>query len=191
MAVQTWQSRLTSKNNIIAQKLVDQQVRNAGYATDVIIIRSNSINRVNDVLDFELLDIDIVNIVFPALTDIPLRRFWGAGGQVGYPTDISANDGASGKKDEPFECWAEVKWKIDQDSIILKFFDNVQGANPNLPEATDPWILPLQVKNILGSFGGRSMIWQKVHMSYLDNPLPAELLDFVTKMANRRKILGW
>ena len=195
MAVQTWQSRLTAKNNIISQQLVDQQIRNAGFATDVIILRSN-FNLLNDVTDFEVLNIDIVNITFPPMKDIPLRRFWGGGsayqpGPVNFPIDLQANDMATDHKDKPFECYAEVKYKIDQDSIIFKFFDNPQGTNTAIPTQTESWILPLQVKDVLGTFGGRSMVWQKLNLAYLDQGLPASLLTFVNQMATRRQILGW
>jgi hypothetical protein len=191
MAVQTWQSRLTAKQNILSQKMVDQQVRNAGFATDVIIIRSN-LDRVNDIVNLELLDIDVVNMTFPPMRDIPLRRFWGSGPTIiGYGTDTQANDSATLKKTEPFQCFAEVKYKIEQDSIILKFFDNPQGTNTKLPIHTESWILPLQVKDILGTFGGRSMIMQKINVAYLDQTLPDSLMAYVNAMATRRNILGW
>ena len=189
--VSSWQARLVANNNKIAQKVTDNSIKNSGLTSDAIIIREG-LNLVNDVTNYDLFDIDNINIIFPVMEEISLWRFFGGGQDFDLGlNDIQANDAATENKEKGFECFAEVKFKIDMGSIILRVFDNPQGENPHVPQGTDPWVLPLQVKSILGSFGGRSMVYQKIVLGYLDAPLSPALQTYLLKMATRRITLGW
>jgi len=187
----SWQARLVAKDNTISQKMNDNNIRNTGYASDVFVIRE-TLNQINDVSSFDLLDIMMVNVIFPPMQDVPLWRFYGGGlNQNMGLKDIQSNDSATDHKTKGFECYAEVKYKVDQGSIILRFFDNPQGTNPHLPTGTDPWVLPLQVKDVRGTFGGRSMVYQKIILGYLDGPLPVQLSSLINTMSTRRQLLAW
>ena len=187
----TWQSRLVAKNNTVAKKTINNNLINAGIISDVLIIRE-SLNLVNDVVSYDFMDIDMINIVFPPMVDIPIWRFFGGGQNQNLGiADLQANDSATDKKTAGFECFVGVSNKIDRGSIILRFFDTPQGTNSSVPNSTEPWVLPLQVKDVKGGFGGRSMVYQKIILGYLDGPLPTQFQNYITQMSNRRQVLGW
>lgn len=183
----SWQSRLAAKQNHLAQKLTDNMLVLGGAFTDVILMRQN-FDKFGDTITLDALDMDVINIAFPDMKDIPLRRFMG-NNNLGMPDNMSAD--AQEEENKPIQCVVPAQFKLDQGSIVVRFFDHVQGANPNLPTSTLPWVLPLQVKDIKGTFGYRSMIYQKVDLGYYDNEIPQQVQDWIMQMATRRGLLGW
>lgn len=171
----SWASRLTAVQNRLAQKFNDNAIALTGFATDCILI-SETLNGVNDVTNISVESIGVVNIIFPGLSKIPMRRFLNTTGSY-----ISANDAKDSV--EPFECYAPISTQIDQGSILLKFFEN--------PNGSDPWILPLQVADVLGTFGGRSIIWQQLNVVYYTQPINPQLFSYLETLARRRDLLGW
>jgi hypothetical protein len=178
----SWQSRLSSCLNRISQTLVDNSIILSGFATDVIII-DETLNEVQDPTALNVDEIGVINIVFPSFDSVPMRRFIQSDG-----TYISANAGKDGKEDkEPFTCYAPIGnnlgTSIPQGSILLKFFEN--------PTGSAPWVLPLRISDILGTFGARTIIWQKILATYYDTPVNTTLYNYLLQLATRRGILGW
>ena len=171
----SWQSRLSAKQNAIAQRLVDNSISNTGTMTDVIRIRVET-NQMSDPTKIIVDNIDVIDMIFPALEDIPMRRFEGS-----TMTFLSANDAT--EEPEPFECYTKITNQIDQGTIILKFFENPMGS--------EPWILPLAVSDLLGTFGARKIIWQKCKLTYYNNPLDPKIYAWCLDLAQRRNLLGW
>ena len=160
----------------MSQKLADNAVSLLGDLTDVIRIRLNK-NRVGDVNSKIVDDIDVAEIIFPAFKDIPMWRFTSDGGLSAQSVDI--HDGNI----EPMIGYAPVKSGISQGDIIIKFFEN--------PLNDKPLVLILQIKDMLGTFGQRSIICQKVQITYYDEQLEPEIWQWCMSAANRRKILKW
>jgi hypothetical protein len=182
----SWQSRLQAKMNILSQKLNDNAINLAGFSTDVVFIRQN-LNKVSDPVSISVDDVDVINIMFPGLVDIPMRRFLFSDDQF-----YVANDAAE-EENQPFEAYVQTKYRVDQGSIILKFFDNPHGDTPlgNISTTEKPFVLPLKVSEILGTFGGRSLVWQKINLVYVDHIIPDQVMQWCIQLANRRQILGW
>ena len=177
----SWQSRLSATENRIAQTLVDNSIILSGFATDVIVI-DETLNEIQDTTALNVDEIGIVNIVFPSFQDVPMRRFIQADG-----TYISANAGKDKEDKEPFVCYSPIGTNlgtvIPQGSILLKFFENPTGAQP--------WVLPLKISDILGTFGARTIIWQKLNIVYYDTPVNAALYNYLLQLAQRRSLLNW
>ena len=173
----TWQSRLSAKDNHLSQKLVDNSIILSGVSTEVIII-NEMLNGVNDPISLSVENIGVINVIFPSLQDVPMRRFIQNGNGS---SSISANDGKDEK--EPFICYAPIASTVPQGSILLKFFEN--------PTGDAPWILPLKVADVLGTFGSRTIIYQKLNIVYYDTPINSTLYDWLLTMAQRRSLLGW
>lgn len=182
MALRSFQARLQAKQGRISQKLVDIQISRMGVITDAIRIRANR-DQMGDSISKIYDNIDIINIIFPKLEDIPMYRFQVQQGQLIFFT--SANDAISKEEDkkQPFDCGVMLQDKVSQDDLIFKFYDN--------PTGDEPFCLVLQCKDILGTFGGRSIIWQKARFTYFDEPIDASALAWVMQMYNRREVLGW
>jgi len=183
----SWQSRLAAKQNALAQKLTDNILMLSGAFTDVILMRSD-FDKFGDSINMEIMDLDVVNIAFPDMKNIPIRRFYG-NTNLGTPDIVSAD--AEEDENKPFMCYAPAQFKIDQGSLIIRYFDHVQGANPSVPNTTQPWILPLKVADVRGTFGYRSMIYQRLDLAYYDNEIPDKVMAFVNQIATRRGLLGW
>lgn len=175
--MRTFQSRLAAKQNQMAQKLSDNALSMLGTITDVIRVRVKK-NHVGDVMSKIIDDIDVVEIMFPPLKDIPMWRFTNSGNTI----SAQAPD-IHGDQIQPFICAAPVGAKVDQGDIIIKFFDN--------PQNDKPMVLVLQIKDVLGTFGQRSIIFQKLNISYYDEQLEPEIWQWCMDAATRRKILKW
>lgn len=174
--MRTFQSRLAAKQNVMAQKLSDNATSLLGTLTDVIRIKLNK-NHVGDVNSKIITDIDAVEIIFPPLKDIPMWRFTNNGSLSAQSVDIHE------EQPQPFIGAAPVATKVDQGDILIKFFDN--------PQNDKPLVLVLQVKDVLGTFGQRSIIYQKIQITYYDEQLEPEVWQWCMDAALRRKILKW
>jgi hypothetical protein len=179
--VRTFQSRLSAKINKLSQKLIDNTISLTGVTTDVIRIFVD-INKMSDPTSIKITDIDIAEIVFPALKNVPMRRFLGNSGQFISANDAASEDSESEAK-QPFECYSKIDYQMDFGTIILKFFEN--------PTGSEPWVLPLKIANVLGTFGSRSIQWNRIDLVYYDNPLAPEIFNFCQQLAVRRGILQW
>ena len=173
--MRTFQSRLAAKQNRIAQKLSDNSIGMLGTVTDVFRIKTKK-NGMGDLISRTVEDIDVIEIIFPPLKDVPMWRFVGS-------TSKQSVDIHSKEELKPFKAFAPVSAKVDQDDIVVKFFEN--------PATDEPLILILQVKDVLGTFGARSIIYQQINISYYDEQLEPELITWCMEAANRRKILKW
>lgn len=172
--ITTYQSRLASRLNAISQKLTDNQIRLTGVATDCIKI-SASLTDQGDIITRKVEDIDVVSIIFPPLKDIPLKKVKTDTGQetvVPYTFDIQS-----------LEVYAPLTAKLDQDDLLVKFYENIAGY--------DPYIAIFQVKEMLGTFGARSIIYHKLQLSNYDTVLPTQIIEWSIDMARRRGILKW
>lgn len=173
--MRTFQSRLAAKQNKIAQKLSDNAISLLGTATDVIKITSKK-NNMGDLISRTVNDIDVIEIIFPGMVDVPMWRFT-KDGVSGSSHDIHSGD------IQPFVLAAPLSSRVDQDDILIKFFEDPAGDNP--------FVLVLQIKDVLGTFGGRSIIYQKMNASYYDEQLEPEIWQWCIEIAERRNLLKW
>jgi len=170
----SFQSRLSSKVNRLSQKLHDNGIRLTGTISDCIKITTNKSDQ-GDILKRRVDKLDVIPIVFPPLVDVPLRKVVPATGQsfiIPYTFDI-----------QPIEIMVPLSAKIDQDDLIIKFYENTEGV--------DPYISILEVKDILGTFGARSIIYQKYKATFFDGELPPQIIAWIMLMAQRRQLLQW
>lgn len=172
----TFQSRLQAKVNRINQKLIDNNIRLSGDITDVALIRAKK-NDVGDVISRFVDSVDIIEIMMSPLRDIPMQAF---SLDNPFPAPVAV-DGVT--QSQPITAFAPIDKKVDQDDLIVRFFEN--------PSGQQPWILVLQVKDTLGTFGSRTIQWQKLNLSYYDNVLPQKIREYVVALADRRAKLGW
>ncbi len=182
----SWQSRLSAKLNIISQKVIDNSIKNSGVLTDVLIIRIKEEKHL-DPVSIELNDITTTNMLLPKMEDIPLYRFLGSSYQV--PDTASQ---VVDEEEEPIVAYAPVHMKIEQGSLIVRVMDYPKDTTTsNTAEETNPWILLYKVADVLGTFGSRSMVWQKLNLVYPTSIIDPALLTYIQTIANRRLVLKW
>ncbi len=170
----TFQSRLSSKVNRISQRLHDNSIRLSGTISDCIKITTTK-SAQGDILKRKIDNLDVIPVIFPALKDVPLRKVVPETGQsfiIPYTFDI-----------QPIEIMIPLPYNIDQDDLIIKFYENIAGV--------DPYIAILEAKDILGTFGARSIIYQKYKATFYDGQLPPEVITWIMEMAQRRQLLQW
>lgn len=170
----TFQSRLSARLNKISQKLNDNSIRLSGVISDCIKITPKKSPQ-GDIIARKVEDIDVIPVVFPPLIDIPLKKVKSLDGSlvtVPYTFDI-----------QPIEVLIPLSTKIDQDDLIIKFYENLEDH--------DPYVAILEVKDILGTFGARSIVYHKYKLTNFDGILPEQIITWVLDMARRRQLLKW
>ncbi len=170
----TFQSRLSAKQNKLSRKLIDNSIRLSGVATDCIKLTMTK-SAQGDILKRKVDKLDVIPIIFPAFTDVPIKITKSLDGSnivIPYTFDI-----------QPFEVLIPLTHSVDQDDLVVKFYENVAG--------TDPYILILEVKEALGSFGARSILYHKYILTHYDGVLPTQIITWILDMARRRELLKW
>jgi len=173
-SVGDYQSKLSAKLNNISRKSFDNKVRLTGVATDTIKI-SLKTNSMGDILSRTVEDLDVINVVFPPMKDMPLK--------VITTNSISVLAPYAFEEGQALIVTVPSFAKIDQDDLLIKFYENTDGG--------DPYICIYQVKEMLGTFGGRSLISNKYKLSFYDGVLPDKILSWALEMCNRRSDLNW
>jgi len=177
MRQSTFSARLASKLNALHRKITDKKLEFSGILTDVIRLKTDRTTTL-DIASREVIGIDLINVIFPRMEDIPMRKITKADG--------TTRNAIYGKGGEPFFLYSPIGVLVDVDDLIIKLYEDVTADNL-------PWVTVFQVKDMLGTFGDRSIIYQKIQATYFDESLPQALVDFITTMSERRETgeLGW
>lgn len=169
----TFQSRLTARQNKIARKLIDNNIRLSGTISDCIKISLTKTPQ-GDIQKRKIEGMDVIPIVFPPMVDIPIRKVSSLLGTKVIPYTFEI---------QPIEVLIPTTAKIDQDDLIVKFYENLEGE--------EPYIAILECKDMLGTFGGRSIIYNKYKLTFFDGTLPDKVVEWALDMARRRQVLHW
>jgi hypothetical protein len=161
--------------NALYRKIFDRKLEYAGVLTDVIRVKIEKTTTL-DIVSREVTGLDLVNIIMPRMENIPMRKITNESGET--------RNAIYAKGSEPFMFAAPIASNIDVDDIIVKLYDDVTADNI-------PWVTVFQVKDMLGSFGDRSIVYQRIQATFLDEALPQAVIDYVTSMASRREALEW
>lgn len=175
MQQHTFSARLASKLNGLYRKIFDKKIEYAGVLSDVIRVKTTRTTTL-DIASREVSGLDLINVIFPRMEDIPMRKITKTGG--GTRNAIYANAG------QPFLLHAPVSAAVDIDDLLIKYYEDVTADDI-------PWVTVFQVKDMLGTFGDRSIIYQKIQCSYFDESLPQAVIDYITEMIVRREELEW
>jgi hypothetical protein len=178
MRQNSFSARLASKMNSLYRKIFDRRIELAGILTDVIRVKVEKTAQL-DIASREITGMDLINIIYPRMENLPMRK-------ITRPSDGTTRNAIYAKEREPFMLVAPITVNVDVDDILIKLYEDVTADH-------EPWVTVLQVKDILGTFGDRSIIYQKIQATYLDEALPPAVITYVTNMATRRETgeLGW
>jgi hypothetical protein len=170
----SFQARLSGKLNNLHKKLLDNSIKLAGSLTDVMRL-SITYSKQGDKQSCTVTGLDVIELMFPKLEDIPLKKILGSG----FINLAVFKD----EEVDPIVCLTPMVYDIKAGDFILKYLEN--------PANTNPWVLLLEVKDILGTFGDRSLLYQKIQLSYPDGVIPSQVTDYILDMASRRETLKW
>ena len=169
----SFQSRLSAKLNKLSQRLIDNSIRLSGTLEDAIRISTTKSDQ-GDIIKRKVEDLTLISAVFPALQDVPLKliRVSGDTKVIPYTFDI-----------QPFEILVPLSAEMKQDDLVIKFYENTNNQ--------EPFILVSEVKEVLGTFGSRSILYHKYKVTGYDGELPSQIIEWVLDMARRRDQLQW
>lgn len=170
----SFQARLAARQNKIAKKLIDNKIRLSGIATDCIKVTAKTTDQ-GDIISRKVESLDVVSVIFPALEDIPIRKILHSSGvTITIPYSF---------ENQPFEVLIPSTSKVDHNDILVKYYENESNE--------DPYLAIYQVKDMLGTFGARSIVYAKYKLTIYDGELPQKIIDWAVDMAKRRSELKW
>lgn len=175
----SFQARLGKKMDKITQKVIDNNIRLTSNPTDMLRIQVNRDERSSDLKSRTVKSVEVLPIILPVLKDIPLRHM------LREDTDILVPSMYMIAQEEYFEVWAPIEVDLNEDDLFIRIL------NDSSPEISDPYVMVLQVKEVLGTFGYASLVWKKCLCTFYDESLPGPVINVIKANIKKREELGW
>lgn len=172
-----FQSRLSRFHDRIVRKLNDNNISLSAEIVDVIRIRLK-LSKTGDIESRVIEDIDVVPVILPFFKEVPLRRMKKNDQDI-FTLETLPNNFES----HPFDVISVRENMLYIGDLIVKTY-----MEPDIPF---PLVLVLQITEVLGTFGLKSLISVKYKAIYYNETLPSEALETITAIAQRRLNLNY
>ena len=183
LGISTFQSRLAQKQDSFKRKVIDNvNLRNVSSPIDCILCKMQKDYRGDDMLA-SIKSIDIIRAVFPAQVNIPFRRISLNDETKKWEMTSPIEAFEEGKQEACYTVQGPWNYPIDKDDYIFRIYVD--------EDITDPIIVTLQVKELVGDFGGLKMIMQKALCTIPTVALPPEMITTIYEMGKRRTAIGY
>lgn len=173
----SFQARLGKKLDNIARKVLDDRIGLTAHPTDMLRISVKRDSRSGDLLSRTITSSEVVPIIFPKMTDVPLRQF-----ATRDDKEVLLPSFYAFSQEQHFDLYAPIAVQLDVDDLLIRFVYN---------EDRLPWISVLQVKDILSTVGYNSILYNKLQCTFYDETLPEKVLSLIRSAIDRRELLGW
>ena len=173
----SFQARLGKKLDNIARKVLDDRIGLTAHPTDMLRISVKRDSRSGDLLSRTITSSEVVPIIFPNMTDVPLRQF-----ATRDDKEVLLPSFYAFSQEQHFNLYAPIAVQVDVDDLLIRFVYN---------EDRLPWISVLQVKDILSTIGYNSILYNKLQCTFYDEILPEKVLSLIRSAIDRRELLGW
>lgn len=173
----TLQSRLARKQDLLRRKLIDNQLRLIGNISDCIRMTARQTYE-GDNISWIVQSADVIQVVFPPLRDIPFRKIKRSKDQMSW--ELSSLIGAfeDDMQNTAYTVQIPYNFNINVGDLIFRIFlDDDQEF---------PIIVCIQVKELLGTFGGGQLIMQKMKCTIPTDNFPPKIVETIHQMAERR-----
>lgn len=180
--ISTIQSRLAMKQDNMRRRLIDNQMYLISNPIDCIRMRLRTTYE-GDTTSYIVEMCDVVSAVFPPLNDVPYRKIsvdekthlW----QLTSLIDAFAEDA----QDKMYTLQIPFEFNANSGDLIFRIMlDESQKY---------PIIIPLQLKELLGTFGGMKLIMNKYTSTIPTDNFPPEIIQTIQQMAERRLKIGY
>jgi hypothetical protein len=163
-------------------KLLDNLQYQIADATDCVRMKTRKTYEGDDI-SWICERADVVNLIFPPMTDIPVRKIRKDGRASGYQITslVSAMD--DGEQVKLYTVQVPINSDIDVGDLIFRIVD--------VGRSDFALVTMLQVSELLGTFGHSHIIMQKVNMTIPTETPPTEIIDTMVQVAQRRQMLGF
>ena len=173
----SFQARLGKKLDNITRKVLDDRIGLTAHPTDMLRISVKRDPRSGDLLSRTITSSEVVPIIFPKMTDVPLRQF-----ATRDDKEVLLPSFYAFSQEQHFDLYAPIAVQLDVDDLLIRFVYN---------EDRLPWISVLQVKDILSTVGYNSILYNKLQCTFYDETLPEKVLSLIRSAIDRRELLGW
>jgi hypothetical protein len=180
--VSTVQARLAMIQDNIRRKLIDNQLYLISSPVDCIRIRRRKTYEGDDKsLIVEMAD--IISAVFPPLDDVPFRKVSVKEGTHQWQLTSLIGAFEEDQQEKAYTLQIPYSFNINAGDLIFRIFlDEDQRY---------PIIVPIEVQELLGTFGGMKLIMQKCKSTIPTDDFPAEIVTTIQQMAERRLRIGY
>lgn len=182
--VTTFQGRLARALDRIQRRCNDNAIRLTGAPVDMLRISVKRDAKSQDIISRKIEDREIIPVVLPEMQDVPLRHF--AVDQTGdirvtgeltarsvkIPSMYPINDKAY------YEVYIPMACQVDDDDLLIRLIW--------VPGDERPFVMCLQVKEVLATVGKSSVTQQKLKVTFYDEELPANAIDWILVEYNKR-----
>lgn len=183
LGISTLQARLAQKQDNLKRKLIDNvNLRNVSSPIDCVLCKVKRDYRGDDI-DLQIKDIDIIPAVFPAQVNIPFRKIELDENTKQWSLTSPIEAFEDGKQEASYTVQVPWNFPIDVDDLIFRVYIDEDIANPI--------VVCLEVKELVGDFGGLKMIMQKAKCTIPTYDLPPDLVTTMYEMAKRRTVIGY
>lgn len=184
----TFQAKLGKKLDNITNKILDNNIRLTAHPTDMLRIVVTRDSRTQDLISRTIQSAEIMPIILPNLVDIPLRQLKRGDSDNGNvtTTDVMIPSLYSTMiTQDYFEVYAPVECSLNEDDLLIRI---LYDSSSNVEE---PYIMVLQVKEVLATFGYSSLMWKKVIVTFYDETLPKKVIDIIKQDITKREKVGY
>ena len=173
----SFQARLGKKLDNITRKVLDDRIGLTAHPTDMLRISVKRDSRSGDLLSRTITSSEVVPIIFPKMTDVPLRQF-----ATRDDKEVLLPSFYAFSQEQHFDLYAPIAVQLDVDDLLIRFVYN---------EDRLPWISVLQVKDLFSTVGYNSILYNKLQCTFYDETLPEKVLSLIRSAIDRRELLGW
>lgn len=176
--ISSFQSRLAQTEDPMRRKIIDNNLYWISNPNDVIRMKTRKTYE-GDNISWIIDSCDVLHCVFPPLSDVPYRKI-----EVDPETKVWQLTSLIGAFEDDMQQKAYTinvpfEFKIDVDDLLFRIMlDPAQKFNI---------IIPLQVTELLGTFGGMMIIMNKVKCTIPTDTFPVEIVKTLQEMTERRK----
>lgn len=175
----TYQARLGSKLDGILAKISDNNIRLTSNPTDMIRVTTRRDEFSQDVLTKKITSVEVVPIVLPVMKDIPLRKFT----RKGEDCDVLAPSLYPIAEEEYFEIYSPLEVQLDEDDLLIRIIHDSY--------AEEPYVMCLQVKEILATLGYSGITRHKYYATFYDEKLPPVVISYIRDSLLKRSLIKY
>lgn len=174
-----FQARLGRKLDNIRKRVLDNNIRLSAHPTDMLRIAVQRDERSHDLISRTIESTEIMPIILPKMEDIPLRHLIRDGKDILIPSMYPI------QQEEYFEVYAPVQCDLHEDDLLVRILYD------SSPDINNPYVMVLQCKDVLGTFGYSTLTWKKIVVTMYDETLPSRVVQLIKASILKREALDW
>jgi hypothetical protein len=179
----SFQSRLAMKQDSFKRKVIDRSnIFLISSPVDCFLLKAKKTYEGDDI-SWIVKGVDVIPCVFPALEDVPFRKVQVDENTLEWSLTSLIDASEDGQQDKMYTLQVPYEAKVDVGDLIIRvFLDEAQKVNA---------IVPMQVQEPLGTFGGMKLIMQKFACTIPTDNFPPEIIECIREMSMRRSAIAY